>query len=314
MKKLGKWGVAVKICPNCRIAKSFFLLAITVHPLASNATEGGAAAFPPGGEDFAAALMPPPGWYGELLANRYRATTLKGDNGGTLPVAFNLKVLAMTSKLVWIKPVGVLGADNWGTVLILPTLDIDVALSPAPGVRLQDHHRGFADIALGNALHWTFPQFQMVNALDLVFPTGTYNKIRLANPGQNRAVFRLVHAGTWLPAPAYELSYRLNWDHHRRNTDTSYLSGQLLNVNYAVGWKPQPNTVIGLAGYLYRQLTDDELSGQPIGNRMQINAVGVAVKHFFPTGQFLDIKWYRESGNRNTAQGNAFWIYAGTRF
>ena len=198
--------------------------------------------------------------------------------------------------------------------MILPTLDIDVAISPVLGVHLQDRHRGLADVTLGNALHWTFPEFQMVNAVDLVFPTGDYDKNRLANPGQNRGVFRLVHAGTWLPEPWCEVSYRLNWDHHQRNSDSSYRSGQLLNLNYAIGWKPQPGTVFGLAGYRYRQLSDDELKGQNIGNRMRVNAIGVAAKHFFPTGQFVDIKWYRESGNRNTPQGNALWIYAGTRF
>lgn len=314
MKKLGRRCVATKIVRNFHAASAIFALTIGMVGSIANATEGGVAAFPPGGEDFAAALMPPPGWYGEIMLNRYRATTLKGGDGGTLPVAFDLKVSAVTGKLVWVKPAGVLGADNWATILILPTLDIDVALSPAPGVRLQDRYRGMADVTLGNALHWTFPEFQMVNAFDLVFPTGSYDKNRLANPGQNRGVFRLVHAGTWMPEPWCEVSYRLNWDHQQRNSDTGYRSGQLLNLNYAIGWKPQPGAVLGLAGYLYRQQSDDELNGQNIGNRMRVNAIGIAAKQFFPTGQFVDIKWYRESGNRNTPQGNALWIYAGTRF
>jgi hypothetical protein len=248
------------------------------------------------------------------MLNQYRATTLKGDDGRTLPVAFDLKVSAATVKLAWIKPASVLGADNWGTLLILPTLDIDVALSPAPGVQLHDRRRGLADIALGNGLHWTFSNFQMVNAVDLAFPTGNYDKTQLANPGQNRGVLRFVHAGTWVPEPWYEFSYRFNWDHHQRNIDTGIRSGKLLNLNYAIGWKPEPGTVIGVAGYVYRQTSDDELHGQKIGNRMRVNGAGVAAKHFFPTGQFLDFKWYRESRSRNTPEGNLFWIVAGTRF
>ena len=96
--------------------------------------------------------------------------------------------------------------------MIIPTLDVDLSLVPAPGVRLKDRHKGLADITLGNALHWTNPQFQMVNAIDLVFPTGSYEAHRPANPGRNRSVFRLVHAGTWTPETCCEVSYRFNRD------------------------------------------------------------------------------------------------------
>ena len=88
----------------------------------------------------------------------------------------------------------------------------------------------------------------------------------------------------------------------------------MLNFNYAIGWKPDPATVIGLAGYAYRQLSDDVINDLNVGGRMRVNAIGVAAKHFFPTGEFLAIKWYRESGSRNTAQGNSMWIYGGLRF
>jgi hypothetical protein len=314
MKKLGCGTVVATISPACRIAPLVLAMTLAARPMQATGTEGGVTAFPPGGEEFGAATMPPPGWYGELMANRYRATKLKDDNGATLPMPFNLDVSALTTKLAWIKPAGVLGADNWGTLLIIPLLDVDVALSPAPGVHLHDRHRGLGDITFGNGLHWAWPQFQMVNAVDIAFPSGNYDKDRLANPGQNRGVFRVVHAATWTPMAAIEFSYRLNLDHHLRNSATDYRSGDLLNFNVALGWKPDPATSIGLAGYGYRQFNDDELHGQKIGNRIRVNGLGVAARHFFPTGQFLDLKWYRESANRNAAEGNIVWIYGGTRF
>ena len=77
------------------VARAACLL-LVLSPYCGEATEGGIAAFPPGGEDFAAAMMPPPGWYGELMLSRYHASTLAGEGGVKLPVALDLSASALT--------------------------------------------------------------------------------------------------------------------------------------------------------------------------------------------------------------------------
>ena len=55
---------------------------------------------------------------------------------------------------------------------------------------------GLGDLDLGNGLHWTFPNYEMVNAFDLSIPTGAYEASDLVNPGLNHWAFRLNNMGT----------------------------------------------------------------------------------------------------------------------
>jgi len=281
-------------------------------PLTLLATENGTTAFPNGAEDFLVAGMPPPGWYAMIYANHYHADEVTDDNGRIPLPSFDLKVNVAALRIDWIKPVSVLGADRWGTLLFTPVIDLDLALSPAPGVSLRGTKRGLGDITLGNGLHWTFPKFEMVNAVDVVMPVGAYDETNLVNPGQNRWVGRLNHMGTWHPAPAWEVSYRLHWDYNFTNPDTNYHSGQTLYLNWAAGWKPTPPLTVGLAGYFLQQISDDQQEGRTVGangNLVRVDGIGPCLKYFLPNHVMLTAKYFREFDVRNHPKGDQFWFY-----
>lgn len=89
-----------------------WLMAGACAPLAALATESGTTAFPNGGEDFLVAAMPPPGWYGFVYFNHYRADRL-ADNGGRMAVPqFKFKADVVAWRLDWVKPASILGADR----------------------------------------------------------------------------------------------------------------------------------------------------------------------------------------------------------
>jgi len=229
-----------------------------------------------------------------------------------MPLAgFDLRVNALVPRLDWVKPVSVLGADRWGTLFVVPMLDLDLALSPVPGVTVKGRKRGLGDLTIGNGLHWTFPTFDMVNAVDVVVPTGNYDAADFVNPGQNKWVFRLNHMGTWHPAPAWDVSYRLHWDYNFSNSATDYHSGQTVYLNWAIGWKPRPQMTVGLAGYYLRQVTDDRQAGHvvgPDGNRTRVDGIGPCVKYFLPNHVMLTAKYFREFNARNHPEGDQFWL------
>ncbi len=289
------------------------LTAALALPPVLRATEGGTTAFPNGGEDFLVAAMPPPGFYGWLTFNQYSANRL-ADDSGSMPLAgFDLRVTALVPRLDWVKPVSLFGADRWGTLFIVPVLDLDLNLSPVPGVTAKGRQRGLGDFTIGNGLHWTFPGFDMVNAVDVVAPTGAYDVADLVNPGQNKWVVRLNHMGTWHPAPAWDVSYRLHWDYNFKNNPTDYVSGQTVYLNWAVGWKPQPQMTVGLAGYFLRQITNDRQGGQvvaPGGNRVRVDGMGPCIKYFLPNHVMLTAKYFREFNARNHPEGGQYWLQA----
>jgi hypothetical protein len=289
------------------------LAALAGMPLAASATENGNTEFPSGLDDFLCASMPPPGWYATLYYNNYSADRLDDDSGNMELASFDLRVNAYTPRLDWIKPANFLGSDRWGTLFVAPWLDLDLKLSPVPGVVIRGSKQGFGDLAIGNGLHWTFDKFEMVNAVDVGFPTGEYDASDLVNPGLNYWVIRLSHIGTWRPAPDWEVSYRIHTDINFKNDATDYTSGQTVYMDWAVGWKPTPPLSVGVAGYSLRQITDDRQHGQvvgPDGNRVGVDAVGPCIKYILPNHMILTAKYYHELDARNHPQGNQFWFAA----
>jgi hypothetical protein len=283
----------------------------------ASATENGTTSFPSGGEDFLVAAMPPPGFYGIVYGNRYRADHVAGESGDLPLDRFDLRVNAIALRLDWVKPVTIFGADRWGTLLVLPLLDVDLAIQPVPGVTIAGSRRGVGDLVMGNGLHWTFDRYHAILAADVVFPTGRYDTHETVNLGRNQWVLRLNHMGTWFPSEHWDISYRLHTDINFRNPDTGYRSGRTAYLNLAAGWKPGPATTVGVSSYILKQLSDDRLDGQrvgPDGNRLAVRGIGPAVKHFFSNGAFLTASFYRESGARNGPRGDNLWVYVGKNF
>lgn len=289
-----------------------WIAALAAAPLIAFATENGTTTFPNGVEDFLVGGMPPPGWYGFVYFNHYRAHRL-ADNSGQMAVQrFDLAADVVALRLDWVKPTSLFGADRWGTLLAQPIPKLDLSLSPAPGVSLHGSKRGLGDLTLGNGLHWTWPKFEMINAIDIGAPTGAYRSTDLVNPGMNRWVVRLNHMGTWHPTPEWDISYRFHWDDNFNNTATDYRSGQTLYLNWAVGWKPQPPLTVGLACYSLRQITDDRQGGRIVhadGNRGRVDGIGPCVKYFLPNHVMLTAKYFHESRARNRPEGDQFWGY-----
>jgi hypothetical protein len=288
------------------------LAAFFCLPLAAGATENGATAFPNGVEDFLVAGMPPPGWYSTTYFNRYSADSLVDNTGDMALESFRFRVIALTPRIDWVRPVSLLGADRWGTLFLVPWLDLDLALSPAPGVVVRGTNRGFGDLTMGNGLHWSFRKFEMINAVDVGFPTGAYNASELVNPGLNHWVVRLNTMGTWRPGPDWEVSYRLHTDFNFRNPATDYVSGETVYLNWAAGWKPAPPLTLGVAGYFLRQITDDRQAGQvvgPDGNRVRVAGMGPCIKYILPNHIILTGKYFSEFDVRNHPRGDQLWFY-----
>jgi hypothetical protein len=63
---------------------------------------------------------------------------------------------------------------------------------------------------------------------------------------------------------------------------------------------------LGLGGYYYRQLTDDDAPGLTRGNRARVLALGPALSVFQPGLPPVWVHLYKEVDARNRAEGYAF--------
>jgi len=291
------------------IKKSTCLLALTAClaiglSSTSYATEMGGGAYANGVEGFGAGMLPPPGTYFLNYINIYSAHSMKDGNGNNLMPNFKLDAVADVFRLVHMTKVELLGG-TWGMQLLLPVVNLDVTV---PG-RSQSNF-GLGDIII-DPLLWAFHSKNLHYAfgLDIILPTGAYDKNDLANIGRNYWTFEPVIAATYLTDNGYEGSIKMMYDFNTENHAQNYQSGQEFHFDYTLAKKIDAFT-FGLGGYFYRQVTDDEQNGQKVGTdgfKGQVFAVGPQLKYDYRNMAF-SVKYQREMLAENKPEGNKFWL------
>lgn len=292
------------------LSRMFFasaaLLALLFSGQTVMATQGGGGAYPNGAEDFMAGALPPPGTYLLNYMQYYSSDRLNDNNGKQIANGFKLNAFADVVRVVHVTKQQVLGA-SWGMHLFVPLVYLDVTV-PGKG---NDHRTGLGDIIVNPMiLGWHGKNWHVATGLDFYLPTGTYDKDRLANPGRNYWTFEPVLAGTWQSDSGFELSAKLMYDFNTKNDALNYQSGQEFHLDYAVGQK-LGDFNLGVAGYFYRQITDDEQDGKKVafndGNKGQVFGVGPAVKYNFRNMSFT-LKYLFETAVENRPEGNNLWF------
>lgn len=298
------------------------LLAMLVAtlPLAgvAHATEGGGGAYPNGAEDFMAGAVPPPGNYFINYFNYYSADKLKDNSGNTVD-GFELKVAADVLRFIHVTDKQLFGGF-WGVHAFIPLVYMDVSLNQpvAPGP-MDDSRASLGDIIIDPfILSWHGANWHAATGVDIFIPTGNHDKSRLANVGRNYWTFEPIVSATFLPGAGVDLSAKLMYDINTENSDSTvpgvskYRSGQEFHADYAVG-KKTGDVTAGLAGYYYRQMTDDEADGVRVsGKRGQVVAFGPALKYDYKN-MSLSLKYLFETEVKNRPAGDNLWfkfIYA----
>ncbi len=272
------------------------------------ATEGGGGAYPNGTEDFMAGALPPPGTYFKNYLTYYTASKFKDNNGNDLIPDFKLKVAADVLRFIHVTDYKILGA-NWAVHAFIPLVYQDVKNPPPP---FKDDDRfGLGDIIVDPIiLGWHSRNLHVTAGLDIYIPTGSYNKDRAANTGRNYWTFEPVLGVTYLSDGGFELSAKFMYDYNTENDDTKYQSGQEFHFDYLIGYHIDKQWTVGLNGYCYFQVTEDELNGNKVGSdgfEGRVFALGPAVQYGYKNMSFT-AKWQPEFEARNKPEGNKFWF------
>lgn len=272
------------------------------------ATEGGGSIYPVGTENYVCCALPPPGVYGMVFAQRYHASEVRGNDGQVVtPPTFGVTAYAVAPRLVWVTPTTLAGA-SLGFHAILPVVNLDVEVMPG----LAQKKSGLGDMVFGPALGWHHsPQLHSVLALDIYAPTGKYDKGDLANIGRNHWALQPVAGVSWIDPAGLNADAKLMWTYNLKNKDTGYRSGREFIVDYDLGWGLGNGWVLGVGGYVYRQLNDDSQNGATVANNKgRALAIGPSVKYDSGKGWFVTAKYQTETSVRNRADGAAFWVKA----
>jgi hypothetical protein len=129
-------------------------------------------------------------------------------------------------------------------------------------------------------------------AFGVVIPAGPYDPAtpltRALSTGTNIWDFAPSIAVTYTTPPILadgtEFSAKLFWNNYLENPDTHYLTGDLINLDFAAtehigGWQ------VGLTGYCARQIEDDRIFGMiapPDGRRALTLQLGGIVAYDIP--------------------------------
>ena len=280
---------------------------------AAFATEGGGGAYPNGAEDFMSGAVPPPGTYFINYFDYYSADKFADKDGkGKIP-GFKLNVTADVLRFIHITDKQIFGG-LWGFHVFVPFMNVDVETSTPLG---NDNKAGLGDIIVDPfILSWHGKNWHAATGIDIYIPTGSYDKNDLANVGRNYWTFEPIVSGTLITDNGFEVSAKLMYDINTRNNDagkltppgtTDYLSGQEFHLDYAIAQKIADFS-LGLAGYYYQQVTDDEANGEKVdNNKGRVVAFGPAIKYDYKN-MALSLKYQFETAAENRPEGNNLWF------
>lgn len=262
-------------------------------------------AYVSGGEGIMAATLPPPGFYIRDYNVFYSADLLKDDGGNTLPVNFDLSVLADVHRFVWVTKKRVLGAD-YAFDVIIPVLCTGVKIG---AYNIDDHKFGLGDIALEPfVLSWHRSRSDFSTGVAFYLPTGEFNPEKPASPGKDYWTTMFTLGGTvyFDTDKTWSASILNRYEVHSNGIKRDINPGDDFHFEWGIGKKINDLWTVGLAGYCQWQVSDD--SGSDVywdrTVRDRVKAIGPEVDWVVPKWKSLfQVRILREFEAHDRPQG-----------
>ncbi|MGJ7512933.1 SphA family protein [Pseudomonas baetica] len=277
----------------------------------AEATENGVPTTTFGVYDFGAGITPPPTENGTLSLRTgfYSSRIVKDNQGNHSDNDVDLDLLSIAASYIRMTEHTLFGA-NYGFGIVLPFFKMDAELkvqTPAGPMKLEADPFRMADtFFIPLILQWNVsPNFFVNSYFGVTAPTGDYDKKRLVSPGTNHWVYSPGLSATYITDSGFEVSSNFQVDFSSRNQATNYKNGVEYRHEFAVGQHMGPWTV-GLGGFYYRQISDDNAPNLTTGNRAAVTALGPAVAFFKPGLPPVSAHIYKEFDARNRGEGYTF--------
>jgi anthranilate 1,2-dioxygenase (deaminating, decarboxylating) large subunit len=201
---------------------------------------------------------------------------------------------------------------KWGMNVIVPVVLLDA--DPEPPLSTND---GLGDIVVGPFLQWdpimgkNGPIFMHRVELQMLLPTGKYDKDDPLNPGSNFFSFDPYWAGTYFFTPQWTASVRAHYLWNDENDDPwvgyeadDFQAGEAFHANFASSYEVVPKKLrVGINGYYFKQL--EESDGIDEGKE-KVLAIGPGALLSFSQDTHLFFNAYFESDAEHRPEGERF--------
>jgi hypothetical protein len=174
----------------------------------------------------------------------------------------------------------------------------------------SDSATGFTDLYPIASLAWSRGVHNWMTYVTGDIPTGDYDPTRLANIGIGHAAIDAGGGYTFLDGQTgHEFSVVAGLTYNWENPDTDYRNGIDSHIDWGASQFLSERWLVGIAGYLYYQLTGDSGSGAKLGAfESKVASFGPQVGYlFFIYGQqaYANARGYWEFWAENRLEGYA---------
>jgi hypothetical protein len=163
------------------------------------------------------------------------------------------------------------------------------------------------------SLRWNAGVHNFMTYVTGDIPVGAYESTRLANIGIGHGTIDAGGGYTYFnPNTGAELSAVLGFTYNLENNSTQYQNGVDAHLDWGASQFLTKQFMVGLVGYVYKQISCDSGSGDRVGCfESQVAGVGPQVGFIFPVGGmqgYLNFKGYKEFAAENRPEGWNAWV------
>jgi hypothetical protein len=305
----------------------FLMLTLAlVRPISqASAAEFGAGLYLLGYQSSMAGYQPDPGFYLRNDFYVYQGNAKILPFSGRIELDLRGRLITDLVTGIYVTPWEILGAHyavgaTWSAVansFLKGGLQVDTRVPPLNRFLSRSRegdYTGVGDlVVIPFNLGWHLGQFHLSAFGNVYLPVGSYNANRRLNTGLNRWALEPCLSVTWLqPEYGQEVSLALGYTVNFRNPATDYTTGNEFHLEFFLGQPLPKGFALGLAGYIYEQVTGDSGPGARLGAfHGQTIALGPCLTF---NGKIaghnigLNARYYNEVKVRNRLDGQSFFL------
>ncbi|OWF65561.1 hypothetical protein B6A14_07155 [Polynucleobacter hirudinilacicola] len=281
------------------------------------ADEGGVPFWMSGQYASMAAVPSQPGWSLVLMPYIYSGSADKSKNfqhGQSINAGLSARESIFLFQLGYSAEEKILGGQPYVGIGWGPGSNTTTAFASVSSVNTEFNKAnsvtGSTDIYPLASLAWNKGNNNFMTYVTGDIPVGTYSSTSLSSIGIGHAAMDAGGGYTYLNnTTGLEFSSVVGATYNWMNNQTNYKNGIDSHLDWSLSQFVSQSWQVGIAGYVYYQLTADSGSGARLGAfKSQVAAIGPQIGYLFNIGKkqaYINLRAYKEFWAQNRVEGYA---------